>query len=158
MTFDPSSFSRPTESLNEWQAEEDLSADKLNQTVRAVQRLTNGCPFPRQVKPYQPAGSELVPTTARLVLTDSTIAITGTPTIDGVTPSIGDYVLRFCGDTTDGLYQITGAGWTRVGKLNSTDGTDTKVPVYDLGTVIAVYDGNSAPVQYMVKPSTLGGL
>jgi len=130
---------------------EPLTANKYNQLTGALNRASNGVKPPQQIiKKRTGTSADAIPTRARLVLTDADTAMFGEIEVDGETALDGDYVLRTADDDADGMYQVKEAAlWVRVGKLNADHGND-KAPVYEHGTVISIWEGDSAPTQYMV--------
>jgi hypothetical protein len=125
-------------------AGEALSGAKLNRLVEAVNRPFGVAP-PSQVNkvPPQNVGT---PTAARLYLTDSTVALSGTPTVDGSTPVAKDLILVNFASVRDGVYQVPDSPgpWKRIAKLRTTDGTDN-VPIFAFGSLVMIFDGSTAP-------------
>jgi hypothetical protein len=122
----------------------------LNQTIEAVNRSRNGVPPPQQIDIAVTATTaSVLPTKCRLVLTSSSTALSGVQTVDGSETQDKDYVLRTCDDDGDGVYRVNIAGsWARVARLSKEHGQGS-APVYDHGTVISIWDGDSAPTLYM---------
>lgn len=142
----PDEASRPIEVLPRWHKGESLGSEKLNGAVDAINRITQGIALPVQVD--RPVTSSL-PTACRVIVTDADTALSGLQEIDGITLVAGNYVLRTADDDKDGVYEAASGAWFRRGKLSASHGRDNSA-IYKKGTLISVYDGDSAPLLYMV--------
>lgn len=145
--MDPTS---PINTLPVFVEGEGLSASKFSNSVKAINRAANGVSAPQQIPPKpSKAGVESLPTSCRSFIDDTSIALAGVFENDGIMLAVGDYVLVTRDQSDDGVYLVKLGAWFRKARLSNLHGNDG-ARVYDKGTLITVWDGDSAPLVYAV--------
>ncbi len=153
----------PLQRVHDFARGERLDSAKLSSLGRAITRMNAGVNAPTQsFKPQTGVtGAASLPSQCRFALTDSTVSQSGTPVIDSVQSVANNLVLVQLGNQQDGVYKIPASGfgaWSRIAKFNvqytTAAGVKDNVPVFPYGALIGIYDGASAPVNYMVVSSS----